>query len=385
MTGADPAANAASPASVLVAMSGGVDSSAAAILLQSEGLQLIGVTMKLFSYSMLAKPELVSSCCSLEDTEDAKHVCRKLGFPHYTFNFVKRFDDCVMTPFCEGYLNGTTPNPCVDCNKHLKFGGLHKRRRELGLDYVATGHYARIAFDETSGLWRLLRAKDLAKDQSYMLYHLDQDQLAHTLFPLGEMTKEQARALVAERGLGIADKQESQDICFAPDGDHIAFIEHHEGIGGATAIEGAPSPSSLSPGPIVDSAGNVLGTHDGVARYTIGQRKGLRIAASEPLYVLAKDAAANVLTVGPLAELLARKVRARDVNFISGTPPAGRFRVQAKTHYRQTPQPAWAELTDEDGLSVTFDEPIRKAAPGQALVLYDDDLILGGGTIDDLP
>ncbi len=356
-------------ATVLMAMSGGVDSSAAAILLQDAGRQLTGVTMKLFSYSMLALADPATESSVLDDIEDAHDVCRKLGIPHYTFNLTRQFETNVMTSFCQGYLAGNTPNPCIDCNKHLKFGALHQRRRELELDFVATGHYARIVFDESTGLWQLHRAKDEAKDQSYMLYHLGQDQLAHTLLPLGELTKDEARALAASRSLRIAQKEESQDICFVPNGDHIAFIEHHE----KTAV--------LRPGPILDSTGRRCGTHQGLPRYTIGQRKGLRIPASEPLYVLSKDAAANALVVGTAAELLTCEVRARSLNFISGSSPHGPFRIRAKTHYRQDPQPAWAELTASDELVLTFDSPQRKAAPGQALVLYDETLVLGGGTI----
>lgn len=357
-------------ASVLAAMSGGVDSSVAASLLVEAGLHVTGATMKLFGNDVLP-PDCASSCCSLDDVEDARAVCRRLRVPHYTFNFGALFGEAVIGRFCDAYLGGTTPNPCIDCNRFLKFEALQRRRRELGLDYVATGHYGRRAFNGATGRWELLRAADAAKDQSYVLYHLTQDSLAHMLFPLGGLTKPEVREAARERGFATAEKPESQDICFVPDGDYAAFIARHCGGEG----------DAFQPGEIVDREGRVLGEHRGLIHYTVGQRKGIGVAAAEPLYVYAKDAAANRLVVGTAADVLVAGVEARDVNLIAVERLEGPRRVQVKTHYRQRPVGAVAEQTEADRLTVTFDEPQRAAAPGQAAVLYDGDVVVGGGTI----
>ena len=352
---------------VLVAMSGGVDSSVAALVLCDEGYDVTGTTMHLFENDDLAVP-IESSCCSLADVEDAKDVCRRLGAPHFTFFYTGVFGTEVIDRFCQGYLNGETPNPCIDCNRYVKFEALQRRRRELGMDYVATGHYARRTFDEASGRYLLKTGLDPSKDQSYVLFHLTQDYLAHMLFPLGEFTKTEVRELADKHGFVNAEKPDSQDICFAPDGDYLAFIRHHTGF----------IPES---GPIVDTQGKVLGQHQGLPAYTIGQRKGLGIAASQPLYVLRKEQEANRLVVGTAEELGVTTIWANDINLIAVESLEEPVRVQAKTHYRQKAQPAVARQTDYDQLVVTFDEPIRACAPGQALVLYQGDVVLGGGTI----
>ena len=374
MTFGNDRGRAATPeaASVMAAMSGGVDSSVCALLLQEAGFDVRGATMVLRGGEVLggAGEGEGSTCGSTRDVEDARAVCRRLGILHDAFELRDRFDAAVVRPFCDAYLAGRTPNPCIDCNRFLKFETLQKRRREMGLDYVATGHYARRRWDEATGRWQLLRASDPAKDQSYVLYHLTQDTLAHMLFPLGELTKDEVRELARAHGFVTAEKPESQDICFVPDGDYAGFIEGHCGAGAA-----------FEPGEIVNREGRVLGEHAGLIRYTIGQRKGIGVAAREPLYVLGKDASANRLVVGFKDELLSSGVVACDVNLISGGVLEGPRKVQVKTHYRQRPVLATAEQTGPDELTVTFEEPQRAAAPGQAAVLYEGDIVLGGGTI----
>ena len=374
MTFGNDRGRAATPeaASVMAAMSGGVDSSVCALLLQQAGYDVRGATMVLRGGEVLgdAGKGEGSTCGSARDVEDARAVCRRLDIPHDAFDLRDRFDAAVIRPFCDAYLGGRTPNPCIDCNRFLKFEALQQRRRAMGLDYVATGHYARRRWDAATERWRLLRASDPAKDQSYVLYHLTQDTLAHMLFPLGELTKDEVREMARAHGFVTAEKPESQDICFVPDGDYAGFIAGRCG-----------ADTAFSPGEIVDREGRVLGEHAGLIRYTIGQRKGIGVAAREPLYVLGKDAFANQLIVGFKDELLSSGVVACDVNLISGGVLEGPREVQVKTHYRQRPVPAVAEQTGPDELTVTFDEPQRAAAPGQAAVLYKGDIVLGGGTI----
>ena len=348
---------------VMAAMSGGVDSSVCALLLQEAGYAVRGATMVL-------RDDQKSTCGSSRDVEDAREVCRRLGIPHDAFDLRDRFDAAVVRPFCDAYLEGRTPNPCIACNRFLKFESLQQRRRELGFDYVATGHYARRRWDAATGRWLLLRACDPAKDQSYVLYHLTQDTLAHMLFPLGELTKGEVRELARARGFVTAAKPESQDICFVPDGDYAGFIEGRCG-----------ADTAFNPGEIVEREGRVLGVHAGLIRYTIGQRKGIGVAAREPLYVLGKDASANRLIVGFRDELLSSGVVARDVNLIGGDAWEAPREVQVKTHYRQRPVAATVEMSGDDELTVVFDELQSSAAPGQSAVLYDGDEVLGGGTI----
>ena len=368
---------------VLVAMSGGVDSSVAALQLRDAGFDAVGVTMKLFDNEVAgAGGSCVvgeSTCCSQSDVEDARQVAFGLGLEHFTFNFTGTFGHEVIDRFCDAYLHGRTPNPCIDCNRYLKFAALQQRRVQLGYDYVATGHYARRAFNQQTGRFELRRGLDSAKDQSYVLYHLTQDDLAHMLFPLGELTKPQVRELAEAHSFGNAHKAESQDICFVPDGDYASFIERYLGFGAGAA--GADVPEAFTPGDIVDVGGKVLGRHCGLVHYTIGQRKGIGVAAREPLYVVAKDADRNALVVGPRSVLGVREVRARDVNLISVAQLDEPMRVTAKTHYRQRAQAGEAVMEDGE-LVVRFDEPVVRPAAGQSLVLYDGDTVVGGGTIE---
>ncbi len=353
---------------VICAMSGGVDSSVAAKLLVDAGFDVMGVTMKLFDNDGVILEEGNRTCCSLEDVEDARNVAYRLGIPYHVFNYTDSFGSCVVDKFCNSYLCGRTPNPCIDCNRYLKFGALQQRRRELGFDYVATGHYARRVYDEASGRFLLKKGLDPKKDQSYVLYHLTQNQLAHMLFPVGELSKPQVREVAHSAGLENADKLESQDICFVPDGDYAKFIEEYTGKG-------------FEPGNIVDSEGNVLGHHTGLVHYTIGQRKGLGIAAGEPLFVLEKDPQTNTLVVGPASEAGFTTVYAEDVNLISVESIDEPLCVEAKVNYRAVAKPATATL--ENGvLKVVFREPLRAVAPGQALVMYQGDVVVGGGTIE---
>lgn len=359
------------PERVIVAMSGGVDSSVAALLLHESGYEICGVTLRLFGNEDIGL-SAESTCCSLDDIADARSVATySLGVPHYVFNFGETFERGVIERFCKGYLCGETPNPCIDCNRFVKFDALQQRRIELGFDYVATGHYARRRFNDRTGRFELLRGKDCAKDQSYVLFHLTQEHLAHMLFPLGELTKRQVRERASAAGLVNARKHESQDICFVPDGDYASFIERHCGC-------------ALAQGDIVDEGGRLLGRHAGLARYTIGQRKGLGIAASEPLYVLRKDVGRNALVVGPRERLCATEVLADEANFIAVAPEEALqrpLRVTAKTAYRQDARPAWATYREDGVLLVHFDDPVPTPAAGQAVVLYDGDVVVGGATI----
>ncbi len=351
---------------VLAAMSGGVDSSVAAALLL-EDYEVTGATMKLFANEDIELSR-DKTCCSLDDVEDARFVAHKLGFRHYVFQFGERFRECVMERFSNAYINGLTPNPCIDCNRFLKFDALLKRAQVLGQDYIATGHYVRRRFDEESGRFQLLTGKDPAKDQSYVLYGLTQEQLAHTLFPVGELTKAETREIAARLGLINAAKPDSQDICFVPDGDYAAFIESFTG-------------RSFPKGRFIDSQGNYLGEHSGIIRYTIGQRKGLGIALGKPAYVLSKDIAANTVTLGSNEELFSDTVFADDVNWLSVLNPGEPLRAQAKVRYNMKAQPCTVFPLSEAEIKVVFDSPQRAITPGQALVCYSGELLLCGGTI----
>lgn len=353
--------------SALIAMSGGVDSSVAACLMKEVGYRCAGATMKLFANDDIGISR-GHTCCSLDDVLDAKNVARALRMAHYTFNFSERFEEDVIKPFADSYAFGLTPNPCIDCNRYLKFDKLFQRARELDFDYVVTGHYARISYDEKSGRHLLMRAVDYEKDQSYVLYSLTQEQLAHTLFPLGELRKAETRAIAAEHGFINAQKAESQDICFVQDGDYASFIEEFRG-------------EPFASGNFISLSGEVLGRHRGIIHYTIGQRKGLGIADRRPLYVVAIDPRNNTVMLGYDEDLFTDTLLADDVNLIAVERLDGPTRIQAKVRYRQEAQDAVVEPVDGTSVKVVFDDPQRAIAPGQAVVFYDGDRVVGGATI----
>jgi tRNA-specific 2-thiouridylase len=352
----------------VIAMSGGVDSSVAAALALKEGYDCIGVTLKLTGEGPAGGGGARRGCCSLADVNDARQAAYRLALPHYVLNFTKPFQDEVIRRFVESYEGGRTPNPCIDCNRYIKFERLLYRARELDYDVLVTGHYARIERDRGSGRFLLKKALDPAKDQSYVLYCLTQEQLARTRFPLGAMTKARVREIAAELGFGNAEKPDSQDICFVSGGDYGGFMERWAG-------------KTYPPGDIIDKAGKVLGRHRGIVRYTMGQRRGLGVALNEALYVTAKDLEANTVTLGPEADLYAPALTAGDINLIAVERLDRPTRVRVKTRYLQAGQWATAEQVGEDRIRIVFDEPQRAITAGQAAVMYDGDLVLGGGTI----
>ena len=343
---------------VMAAMSGGVDSSVITYLLLQQGYQVTGVTMKLFG----------GSCCTPKDAADARFVCDGLGIRHYIFDFSEDFNRDVIDRFCDAYLAGETPNPCIDCNRFVKFDALQRRREQMGLQYMATGHYVRRTYDEATGKFLLKTGLDAGKDQSYVLYNLTQADLAHCLFPLGDYTKDQVRQIAHDQGFVNADKAESQDICFVPDGDYRSFILQRTGC-------------ILQPGDIVDEQGNVLGQHQGLAGFTIGQRKGLGIACGQPMFVLGKDVEANQLIVGPASSQGVSSLWADEVSLVHLPDLAKPVEVQAKVNYRAKAVPAQAYIDDAGLLQVSFCQPIRACAAGQAVVLYQGDVVVGGGVI----
>ena len=343
----------------LIAMSGGVDSSVAAALMLRRGWQALGCTMRLL-------PGEGGRCCSLDDVEDARRAAFRLGMPYYVFNFTEDFRKQVTEPFCEAYFRGETPNPCLRCNGRLKFDRLLRRSRELGCDALVTGHYARI--DREGGLWRLRKALDETKDQSYALYMLGQEQLSRLCLPLGGLRKTEVRRLAEELGLPNARKPDSQDICFVPDGDYAAAVER---------LAGQQSP----PGDFVDTAGRVLGQHRGLIRYTVGQRRGLGVSGGERLYVLALRPKDNTVVLGTEEELLTHTVTVPVFHWIGGEAPRRPFEASARVRYRQREQEALVRPLPGGGVRLEFREPLRRPAPGQAAVVYLGDEVLGGGII----
>ena len=350
----------------MIAMSGGVDSSVAAYLMQQAGYACMGATMRLYENEDAGLPR-GSTCCALDDVEDARRVAYTLGMPHYVFNYKDAFREQVMARFAAAYQRGATPNPCLDCNRYLKFGLLESRARALGCDVLATGHYARIE-QLPDGRWTLKKAADSEKDQSYVLAWLTQEQLAHTRFPLGGLRKSEARAIAEAHGFCNAHKHDSQDICFVPDGDYAKIIELRTG-------------KKSEPGNFVDKSGSILGRHNGIIRYTIGQHRGLGLSLSQKYYVCEIRPADNTVVLGESADLFHRGVQVQDMHLIASSAPETVFRCKAKLRYRHPEQPVCVTVQEDGRVQLMFDEPQRAPTPGQYAVLYDGDIVLGGGVI----
>lgn len=347
---------------VVVAMSGGVDSAVAAARCVAAGHDVVGISLRLAR-------DGGGGCCSLDDFHDARAVADRLGFPHYVLDFTDTFDAAVVQPFVAEYLAGRTPNPCARCNQHVKFDRLWQRARELGASHLATGHYARIAVDPVTGRRALRTAVDASKDQTYFLFTLDHEALGRTLFPVGDLTKAEVRAEAAALGLAVADKPESMEVCFVPTGDAAGFVER-----------AAPA-GTLRPGTMRDGKGAALGTHAGVHRFTVGQRRGLGLSGGPRRYVRAIDADSGTVTLGTIDELAAAGLVARDVSWSAGTPPPAGASLAARIRHRHQPVPARLLASDDGAVHVRFDAPGPAVTPGQAAVFYRDDLVVGGGWI----
>jgi len=350
---------------VLIAMSGGVDSSVAAYLMKKQGFECIGITMKLFNNEDVGVCR-ENTCCSLSDIADARSVALKLDIPYYVFNFTSDFKGEVIDRFVSAYQTGATPNPCIDCNRYIKFKKLMHRANEIDCNFVVTGHYARI--EKSKDRFLLKKAVDETKDQSYVLYSMSQQQLSQTLFPLGNLRKTEVRKIAMENGFINAKKHDSQDICFVTDGDYIKFIEEHTG-------------SKNKAGDFTDSKGNILGKHKGIISYTVGQRKGLGITFGKPMYVCKTCPESNTVVLGGEAELYSKSFYAENINLIACDKIPSPLSIKAKIRYKQTEQPATVVQTDENTLHIKFEKAQRAITKGQAVVLYDGDYVIGGGTI----
>jgi len=358
------------PRKVVVAMSGGVDSSVAAALLREQGHEVIGITMNLYSLPKeVCRSENLRSCCGWQAQADANRVAIALGIPHYVVDFRREFERTVVEDFSREYGRGRTPNPCIRCNQFIKFDLLLERARNLEADYMATGHYAQVEFDPATDRYLLKKGKDRDKDQSYFLYTLTQAQLAMTLFPLGGLTKKDVRIIAARLALPVAQKEESQEICFVPDRNYAKFLR-------------ARIPQAFRPGPILDLQNRIIGEHEGIIHFTVGQRKGMGIAAPHPLYVLSIDAETNTIVVGKNEELYRSRLEASDVNLIALEKLAESKPVQAKVRYRHAEAKAMISPLEGGRIRVEFEKPQRAITPGQAVVFYDGDAVVGGGIID---
>lgn len=352
---------------VMIGMSGGVDSSVAAYLLKKQGYEVIGVTMKLWQDDNSNLLELEGGCCSLSSVEDARKVCDKLDIPFYVLNFSEIFKEKVINPFIDEYLNGRTPNPCILCNKHIKFEDFFNKARQIGCDYVATGHYAKIEFDGN----RYLLKKSITdkKDQTYALYNLTQEQLKHTLLPIGDYEKEKVREIAKEIGIEVHNKPDSQEICFVKDNDYAGYVKKH-------------AKKRIEEGYFVDTKGNILGKHKGIIHYTIGQRKGLGIAFGKPMFVVDIDPVKNIVILGDNEDIFKKSLIAKDINLISIDSIDKPLRVTAKHRYSAKPSLATVHKIDDNSIKIEFDEPQRAITKGQSVVMYDGDTVVGGGIID---
>ncbi|RCX16848.1 tRNA (5-methylaminomethyl-2-thiouridylate)-methyltransferase [Anaerobacterium chartisolvens] len=354
--------------SVMVGMSGGVDSSVAAAVLLQKGYEVIGVTMQIWPDMDEEVQKSEGGCCSLSAVDDARRVADRLGIPYYVMNFKDVFQRRVVDYFKEEYIKGRTPNPCIACNRHVKFDAMLKKAGAMGIDYISTGHYAKIEYCEKRGRFLLKKSVTDKKDQTYALYNLTQAQLARTLMPIGDYTKDRIREIAAEIGLAVASKPDSQEICFVEDNDYASFISKN-------------TQHRIVPGNFVDVSGNVLGKHRGIVHYTIGQRKGLGIAFGKPMFVAEIDAASNTVVLGDESEVFSTGLIAEDMNFISIDGLTDEMRVKAKVRYSASE--LWASIYPMEGgrVRVVFDEPVRAITPGQSVVFYEDDIVVGGGTI----
>jgi len=365
---------------IAVAMSGGVDSSAAAAILKEQGHELVGFTMQLWDQRRGINVDengdpLPSRCCSLDDVYDARRVAEELDFPFYVLNLERDFERDVIQPFVSSYLSGETPIPCVSCNSRLKFASLDRLAVSLGCEKVATGHYARVEFDTATNRYKLLRGTNQQKDQSYFLWELTQSQLSRALFPLGEMSKPEARDAARQHGLnGVSEKKESQEICFVPDGNYSGFIDRY--LEAENATDRLPGS-----GDIIDTSGRVIGHHEGIHRYTVGQRRGMGIANERALYVISIDAEKNRVTAGPAEELLSSEFTVAQVNWIAFDDPKEPVRAEVRVRYRHTAAPATITPLENGRARIVFDEPQRAITPGQASVFYRGDEVVGGGWI----